>query len=797
MLNSICSFFLGYCVKEAAWQELNPLPKMFFFSNENEPVEFNKEKKTDIWALRPFSRKPKAPEPVRPEPSRKKPPPPDVPQQLRHWLHPFSHRQKDYMPVLKTEDLGGSFSLELFIEFRREPQRPPLPLSHIFKQKKYETEKHEVLPDLQLLAEFFPKLNPLFLESQGEQRMVFNETQFMEILQNVLPAMELSGIRLLLPEGLKSPLRPRASLLVKLVPGKTGATFSRPENLFSFEWQVALGEQFLPVGEFEKSVVNLNGVVKIQGEYVLIDEDDLIRLFQQFDHPPAPLAGWKALQILLAEEWQGVKIALTEEAETLLRQLTEPPETPLPKGLKAKLQPYQMTGYDWLMKNARLGFGSLLADDLGLGKNLQVIAALLRFKEEGHFDKKKALFIAPAPLLVHWRKEIARFAPSLVSAIYYGNKRPLGVHNPDVIITSYEIAHAEVELLKKLEWHCTIADEAQHLKNTESDLVNSVKALAAPLRIALCNRLSTDNDLVWGIMDFTNKGYLGSQEQFNAAFVHPIRREHNWQQGELLEKITAPFILCRRKFDKGILADLRELGDHDLFAALQPEQATAYSSLVQQHLKGILEEKEGARRRTLTQKMVHALRQVCNHPHSFLKKEAALPEQSGKVSLLFNLLDNIYENREKVLIYTQYKEMGELLAQFIAANYDKEAPFLHDNTLRPSRDRILYAFQNTENADTLVFSLHGGGTGMSLNGAHHFIHFDLWCNPALELHAVERAFSPHHRKKVMVWRLVTQGVLEEKIDEWLQSEPAFRRMTAADGESWVGNLTNEELKDLV
>jgi uncharacterized Zn finger protein len=803
MLNSLCSLFLGHCINEAAWHEEHPLPKLFFWTTDSKPTVFDKIKQHVDVTVTKSSRgygyfgdfqKSNVKTKITGHKIH-----PDTPQLLQLWLNNFYLTHKDLVPLVKVEDLDGGFSVELMVEYRPEPLRAPVPLGHIFTKKQYAPVKFDVLKDVLLLAEFFPGINRL-VESQGRERLVYDAQAFVEVLLKILPAVGLFGIRILLPRGLKHLVRPQASLLAKRSPGKDEGSFLSFNDLMAFDWQIALGDQLVPVREFEQLVRNLNGIVKINDQYILVDEDELVKLFQKLEEPPM-LKGFEALQVLLAEEYQGAKIGLTDEAAALIRRFIQPEEVPLPEGLNATLRPYQRSGYDWMLKNTRIGFGSLLADDMGLGKTLQVIAALLRFKEEGKLAEKKALVIVPTSLLTNWRKEIEKFAPSLRAAIYHGQNRTLDME-ADVILTTYGIARSENAFLKKQDWYCTVIDEAQNIKNAGTEQTKSVKSIPAPVRIAMSgtpveNRLSE----FWSIMDFTNKGYLGSPKQFTATFAKPIQREGDQKQAALFIKVTAPFILRRLKSDKSIIADLPDKIENNQFATLTKEQAAVYESVVRQQMKSIFDEDDQTKRQGRVLKMITALKQICNHPHQFLKKGPKTPDLSGKAQLLLDLLDTIYENGEKTLIFTQYQEMGELLVQIIGDTFGKTPLFLHGGTSRPRRDEMVEAFQSPptfdgEN-DTFILSLKAGGTGLNLTAASNVIHYDLWWNPAVEAQATDRAYRIGQQRNVMVWRLITQGTFEEKIDEMIRRKKDLANLTVATGESWIGDMTNEELKTLV
>ena len=764
-LNSLCNLFISFCVSSGASYEDFPIAKLFSFYDI--PPQYFKD---------------------------------ETPQLIQLWLNNFYVTHKDYVPLIKVEENDADgFDISIMVENRRVELEAPVPLSHIFKKKIFEPIKFDVLKDLMLLSEYFPELNQV-VEAQGERHLSFNSVDFVAIMLKTLPALGLFGIRILLPKGLKHLVRPQASLLArkKFADNKPVASFINFQDLVDFDWQIALGEQFLSVKDFEKMVKGLKGIVKLNGEYILIEEEDLKKMYKKLENPPN-LTGLELFKTVLAEEYEGVKIGLTKEAAEFIHSYIQPDSVPLPMGLQATLRPYQLSGYEWLLKNTRLGFGSLLADDMGLGKTVQVIATLLKYKEEGMIgDDKKALVIVPTSLLTNWRKEIEKFAPSLRATVYHGQKRIFDLKDADVLITTYGIARNEEDKLKKTKWYCAIIDEAQNIKNPDTDQTKSVKNIKADIRIAMSgtpveNRLSE----FWSILDYTNKGYLGALKRFNDDFSKPIQRDHDQKQAALFKKITAPFMLRRLKSDKSIIADLPDKIENNQYTNLTPEQAAIYQNVVEQSMKIIYKEGDAISRQGLVLKMITALKQICNHPYQFLKKGKRDPNLSGKTDMLLDILDNIYENGEKTLIFTQYHEMGELLSTFITDKYGNKPLFLHGGTSRPQRDAMVEAFQNDPSVSTFILSLKAGGTGLNLTAASNVIHYDLWWNPAVEAQATDRAYRIGQQSNVMVYRLITQGTFEEKIDEMLKMKKHLADMTVSVGENWIGNLTNSDLQALV
>ena len=282
------------------------------------------------------------------------------------------------------------------------------------------------------------------------------------------------------------------------------------------------------------------------------------------------------------------------------------------------------------------------------------------------------------------------------------------------------------------------------------------------------NRLSD----YWSVFDFINKGYLGGLKNFQETFANPIQKEHDRQKAEIFRKVTRPFLLRRLKTDKSIISDLPDKIENTLYCPLTPEQAAIYEGQVQEVMEQI-EKSEGIERRGLVLKMMTALKQICNHPVHYLKKDDALAGQSGKAQLLLSLLENILLNGEKTLIFTQYKEMGDLLTQILQKQTGLLPLFLHGGISRKKRDELVDHFQHKPYHKIFILSLKAGGTGLNLTAANNVIHYDLWWNPAVEAQATDRTFRIGQKRNVMVYRPLCKGTFEERIDEMLKEKKSW------------------------
>jgi SNF2 family DNA or RNA helicase len=445
----------------------------------------------------------------------------------------------------------------------------------------------------------------------------------------------------------------------------------------------------------------------------------------------------------------------------------------------------------------------VLADDMGLGKTIQVIAAILKFKEEGFLTEQKVLVVAPTGLLTNWQAEFQKFAHGINIEIYHGPQRDLKKLNGyDVLITSYGIARSDVSLLKKEKWHAVVIDEAQNIKNQNTAQTKAVKSIKSDNFIALSgtpveNRLSE----LWSIMDYSNRGFLGSLKEFSETYGNPIEQLNDLETAEKLKRVTAPFLMRRLKSDKSIISDLPEKIEIDSFATLTKEQAGLYEKTLEQamnEIEGITRTDHQSLfvRQGLVLQMILALKQICNHPAQFLKNGDKNASLSGKTELLFDKLDSIMESREKVLLFTQFTEMALLLQHFISERYKANPLYYHGGCSINQRKEMINRFQTNHADKVFLLSLKAAGTGLNLTAASHVIHYDLWWNPAVEAQATDRAYRIGQKNNVMVHRFITKNTFEEKINAMIQQKKALAEMTVATGENWVGNLSNKELRDV-
>ncbi|MDR3186871.1 MAG: DEAD/DEAH box helicase family protein [Holosporaceae bacterium] len=716
----------------------------------------------------------------------------EIPSAINQWLSNLYMSRKSRKLYLEIADLGDDFRLNLKIILDSQQSTEPLGLQEAFK-KVSPAEKFEILSDISALAQHFPELENI-IDDNGPIR--FNLEDFTGIFTSILPILKAIGVSIALPKSLRDMLQPRLILDMRSSGQiQKSSGFVNLDNLLHFDWTVAIGDKNISLAEFKKLLQKSKGLVRFANNYVLLDEKQIESLLKKIDHLPQGLSQSEILQAGLAEEYESASVKMDNQLAELFREIKQYKPKLIPQNLKVRLRPYQERGYSWLVQNIDAGFGSILADDMGLGKTLQVISTILHLKNEGHLTKEKVLIIVPTSLLTNWQHEINKFAPDLNAIIYHGNKRDFK-GKFDIALTSYGLAYRCKSEFQKHSWFLLVIDEAQNIKNHSTKQTKAVKSIEARHKIAMSgtpveNRLSE----YWSIFDFTNKGYLGTEGSFRKKFASPIEKERDLDCLDKFIKITEPFILRRCKSDKSIIADLPEKMENNRYCSLTKEQAAIYQQIINESMKEI-ETSEGIERRGLVLKLINSLKQICNHPAQYGKKPIAVMDESGKTKMLEEILGEIQDVGEKTLIFTQYAEMGKILVKLLENRFKRRVPFLHGGLTRQKRDKIIDDFQQNSQTRTLVLSLKAGGTGLNLTAANHVIHYDLWWNPAVEAQATDRAYRIGQKKNVMVHRLLATGTFEERIDEMIQSKKDLANLTVSDGEKWITELDDNQLKDI-
>jgi non-specific serine/threonine protein kinase len=700
-----------------------------------------------------------------------------------------------------------------------------LPLRKALEQ--YASQKNrpaliKLLTPVHQAAETCEWVKALVNSNEIYQPMAWTADRAYEFLRSV-PALEDSGLTARVPNWWRKRARPQVAVTI----GEETRTTLGAGAMLDFDVRVALGDSILSREELAALMAAEDGLVALKGQWVEVDRE---KLQEAIDH-------WDALQ-QQAEDGEisfiegmrllaGASTDLTHEDQTeaerpwvhvaagdamreILTGLRDPARLDSVEGdgeLRGTLRPYQREGLAWLHFLTELGLGACLADDMGLGKTIQVLALLLCGRRGESGRRSPSLLVVPASLLGNWREEATRFAPSLNMVFLHPAEtdrkrleeiaKSPGKHlaNADLVVTTYSMLTRQ-SWLGKQSWRLVILDEAQAIKNPATRQSKAVKKLSAHARIVLTgtpveNRLSD----LWSLFDFINPGLLGSAAVFK-KFVKTMQARDR-DRFSPLRRMAGPYILRRLKTDRTVISDLPEKTETTRYCNLTRPQVKLYEQTVR-YMKSALESADGIGRRGLVLQTLMRLKQICNHPSQLSGDGEYTRGDSGKFLRVEEICDELAERQEKVLIFTQFREIIDPLAEHLARTFGREGLLLHGGTGVKKRKTIVDQFQDEDGPPFFILSLKAGGTGLNLTAATHVIHFDRWWNPAVENQATDRAFRIGQKRNVLVHKFVTRGTVEEHIDALIEEKRELaEELLASDGEVKLTELPDDELLRLV
>jgi non-specific serine/threonine protein kinase len=704
-----------------------------------------------------------------------------------------------------------------------------LPLGKALQE--YSSARHRstlvsLLTPVRRAAEQCPWVNASVESGEIYQPLAWTPQDAYRFLRDI-PNLESAGLVVRVPDWWRAKHPPRPVVNVKV--GERLGTRLGAETLLSFRVNVALDGESLTEAELQSLWASTGGLVSLKGRWVEVDREKLAEALQHWRSveraaSDGGLSFFEGMRLLsgaglpddVAEtaaastaEWTG--IAAGEGLAVTLRELQDPPQADRPPpGLRAELRPYQQVGVHWLRFMARLGLGACLADDMGLGKTIQVIGLLLHLRSQA---KPKAaaippsLLIVPASLVGNWKAELTRFAPSLVVRIAHpsegddalraddtnASEKQLdgALRRCDLVITTYGML-MRLDPLRRRRWNVVVLDEAQAIKNSAARQTRTVKELRAATRLALTgtpveNRLSD----LWSIFDFLNPGLLGGPKEF-AALTKRLTAQGGPGYGPL-RTLIRPYLLRRLKTDKSVIRDLPEKTELNAYCGLSKQQAAMYEGAVRE-LSRQLKRVEGIQRRGVVLSYLMRFKQICNHPSQLTGDGGYDPQHSGKFQRVGELCRELAERQQKVLVFTQFRELTVPLAEFLAAVFGRTGLILHGQTPVGRRRTLVQDFQREEGPPFFVLSLKAGGVGLNLTEASHVIHFDRWWNPAVENQATDRAFRIGQQRNVLVHKFVTRGTLEERIDELIAHKMSLAgELLEGGGETLLTELNDQDL----
>lgn len=670
-------------------------------------------------------------------------------------------------------------------------------LSDIVNKKQYAQIRFECLRTVSRLSQICPPLSDL-LENHKGQGIIALEN-LAGIISNAIPALKLLGVELIIPRALRKILTPSSSMSLDLEDLGERNTFLQLTDLLQFDWQLAIGNKRISQSEFDELKAKVGQIVRFRNEFVYVDPNEINRIAKKLETINSKTLPSK--QRLMAAALTGKfgvdNVILSQKLKEALDELLSEKALSVPKTLKATLRPYQERGFSWLMRNIKTSMGSIIADDMGLGKTLQVIAALEKMRSDGALDEKSALIVVPTSLLVNWQREMQKFAPKLTFKQIYGNHKNFEPHT-HVILTTYGVVRSQLNTFKKKNFALMIIDEAQAIKTHTSQIFKAVRQIKADSFIAMSGT-PVENRLLeyWSIMDFVNPGLLGTADNFKKEFANPIERNHDLDAITRFKNVTSPFIMRRLKTDKAVISDLPDKLTYDRYCSLSKEQTALYNEVVEATMKTLHALGNGIQRSGLILQLITNLKILCNAPELYAKNcPYHGAEYSGKAQMLFEILDSIFDARRKVLIFTQFRQTGELLQNWISNRYNFKPDFLSGEVAMKARSKMVDKFQNDRKQKAFILSLKAAGTGLNLTQASAVIHFDLWWNPAAESQATDRAYRIGQKQNVEVFRLICANTFEEKINAMIEEKKALADLTVNSGESWIGDLSNRQLDEI-
>ncbi|WEG16003.1 DEAD/DEAH box helicase [Alkalihalophilus pseudofirmus] len=717
---------------------------------------------------------------------------------------------KTALALVEPNDQDDDWSISLCVIDREYP-------SQVIEMSELERGEHpwrsnpisQLKKDVSELQSKIPILDSLSVSAPTLKLSADQAYELFTIHHSLLKSM---GIHLIVPKWLKERKKVKVELTVE---GIHQPATSEPlldwQSLASFTYQIAIGDSTLTAEQFDQFVKGSKPFIYANGEWISWDPKLAAKLQSYLNSTLNETTYFEALKKDQdAEEWiDELDVewdfnwgeTLEKSLELLYKQA--PPLIELPESLHGELRPYQHQGVSWIAQLRHTGFGGCLADDMGLGKSIQTIAYILFTLENQTKEQRKPfLLICPTSLIYNWLKECEKFAPSARIFIHHGQSRLTeqevdSMEEWDIILTSYQLAVRDTELLKNVTWNGLILDEAQHIKNVDTKQRRAIKQIKAAHRLALTgtpieNRLKE----LWSLIDVINPSFLGSFKSFQDSFIKPIEKDQNQDKLKTLQQLIYPFILRRKKSDELLHLGLPEKLEQVHKVTLSVEQAALYQAVVDDILSR-LNQVSQLERRALILKSLTKLKQICNHPAQFLKTDEVSRHDSRKWDELFALIEDIHNRNEKVLIFSQFKEMGRLIAEELERRYQKDVPFLHGSLTRPKRQEAIERFQEDPEVTAFVLSLKAGGVGLNLTAANHVIHYDRWWNPAVENQATDRAFRIGQTKDVTVHKLMTSGTLEERIDKMLTQKQSLADQVLQAGEQQVTELSNEEIHHLI
>lgn len=654
-------------------------------------------------------------------------------------------------------------------------------------------------PRFHLLLEFgralrvFPDLGAS-LASSPPAPLRFDHEQMATFLKTRADSLRAYGYPLLAAPALAQAHTPQVTLQLEPDAGRHGLDIGQ---LLDFSWSLAVNDSLLDLEALLAWADNPGPLLLSNGRWYWVDPKATLKALRFIQKQPA--RGTLLEAMALAGGPTPLRLELGGQLSPLQQQHAFE-ERNEPSGFRGTLRAYQRRGFSWLLFMRKLGLGACLADDMGLGKTVQTLAALLALKDQGQL--RRGLLVCPTSVLGNWMAEAERFTPDLRVLLHHGQrfrdpeKFAQTLQDYSLVLTSYPLLTRDRKSFLGAEWDVVILDEAQQIKNSQTQSARVARELSTKGRILLTgtpveNRLED----LWSLFRFLQPELLESHRGFITRFARPIERHGDQESKEQLRRLVGPFILRRTKTDPNVAPELPAKIETLVSCSLTPEQARLYQAEVETALASV-RGLEGMKRRGAILRLLTRLKQLCDHPALLEDDPDWTESRAGKLHRLYELFLELPSD-EGILIFSQFARMVRNLQALLTYHLDEEVLAFDGATPRHQRDEMVARFQSGRGPRVFIISLKSGGVGLNLTRASTVVHYDRWWNPAVESQATDRAFRIGQNRHVQVFKLSTQGTLEEQIDRILLEKQSLVSGLIEDGDSWLGELDDNELAQLI
>jgi superfamily II DNA or RNA helicase len=749
--------------------------------------------------------------------------------ELKRWASPVTANHRVGLVVrLDPPQADGGWLLSVEATG---VDKHPMPVEHALVVASG-TKSQQVEAQLKRLERLLPVLRR---PSTRRGQVVLDNDEAVELMFGTGPALGAAGFETMLPIVSRRKPRPQLRLFTEAVgPSQVGV-----QQLANVRWTVLFDDLELDAAEISALAKEAKPLVQVRGRWVHIDRADLTAAASALAERAniTQLSGAAVIRHAVGLEGTAlagpVRVDGSGWAADLLRGATTHPPAPIdtPDGFNGQLRSYQAEAAGWLGFLDRAGLGGCLAMDMGLGKTPTLLAHLL--VDHGHGP---TLVICPPAVLSNWASEAARFTRGLKVSVHHGPRRAEGdasiarmAANADVVLTTYATAVRDIGPLSAVTWRRVAVDEAQIIKNYQSDTAQELRRLKAHSKVALTGT-PVENGLgdLWAILDFTNPGLVGPRNSFiehlsrageqaaeasaltdgngavasttstpasSGGATRSVDSPARQSEESALRALNGLLIFRRTKVEPEIAAELPDKVDKLDHCSMTAEQIGLYQAVVNRLLEGGLEGDSNQRKGAVLA-AITALKQICDHPAAYLRDDddqKTLIGRSGKLTRLEEIVSDVFAAGERILIFTHFARWGERLAQHLSERTGVKIGCYHGGLPRTTRDHLIAEFQSGTGPGALVLSIKAGGSGLNLTAANHVVLYDRWWNPAVEDQARDRAWRIGQTSTVMCHRLVCPGTVDERVEEIVAGKRRIAGMVLP-ARSSLGDLDADQLR---